>query len=214
MNANASYTKKLFVFDCDGTLIKNEVIDMLAAEAGKEKEVSEVTEKAMRGELDFEESLRERVAHLKGLDTGVFKRVYERLTVNPGAKELIEKAQSLGGRAVIVSGGFHEVLDPLAKFLGADDWKANRLEVVDGKLTGKLVGKIIDAETKAVSLNAWAEKYEIEVANSVAVGDGANDVPMMKEAGVSVAFNGKPYAIENATHSVTDDLRKIIELVY
>ena len=191
-------TKFLVVFDVDSTLIEDEVIELLADVAGKRAEVAAITERAMAGELDFAASLIERVGALAGLPETVFEDVFKRITVTRGAKELIDSIHSAGGRVGAVSGGFNQVLAPLAEMLTLDFARANELEVVDGKLTGKVVGKIIDRTEKKNALLEWAKLAGFEIAQTVAVGDGANDLEMMQAAGLSVAFNAKPVVREQA----------------
>ncbi len=181
----------LVLLDVDSTLIENEVIELLAHHAGSLADVETITFRAMNGELDFEESLRARVATLAGLPDSVFDEVRSAITVTSGVTELIAGVRAAGGRTCVVSGGFHEVLDPLAEVLGLDRWRANRLEVVDGVLTGGLAGRIIDAQAKADTLIEWAAEFDIPVARTVAVGDGANDLPMMAIAGLAVGFDAK-----------------------
>ncbi|GGE89430.1 phosphoserine phosphatase SerB [Mycetocola zhadangensis] len=182
----------LVVLDADSTLIENEAIELLAEEAGSLDHVARVTERAMRGELDFAASLRERVATLAGLSESVFGAVRSRIRITPGVPELIAGLHDAGSLVGVVSGGFHELLDPLGETLGLDHWRANRLEVVDGRLTGKVLGPIIDARAKADTLADWAAADGIPLRQTVAVGDGANDLLMMEVAGLSVAFNAKP----------------------
>ena len=181
----------LVVLDVDSTLIENEVIELLAAEAGSLAEVEKITLAAMNGELDFEESLRARVATLAGLPDSVFAKVQALVTVTDGVPELIAGVRAAGGRTGVVSGGFHEIVDPVADALGLDYWRANRLEVVNGLLTGGLVGPIIDAQAKATTLVEWAGDAGIPLSRTVAVGDGANDLPMMAIAGLAVGFDAK-----------------------
>jgi len=181
----------LVVLDVDSTLIENEVIELLAAEAGSLAEVEKITLAAMNGELDFEESLRARVATLAGLPDSVFAKVQGLVTVTDGVPELIAGVRAAGGRTGVVSGGFHEIVDPVADALGLDYWRANRLEVVNGLLTGGLVGPIIDAQAKATTLVEWAGDAGIPLSRTVAVGDGANDLPMMAIAGLAVGFDAK-----------------------
>ncbi|GEP25585.1 MULTISPECIES: phosphoserine phosphatase SerB [Cryobacterium] len=182
----------LVVLDADSTLIQDEVIELLADAAGARERVAEVTDRAMRGELDFAESLRERVLTLAGLPESVFADVGRRIRPTDGVHELIAGIHAGGGVVGVVSGGFHELLDPLAAELGLDHWRANRLEVQAGHLTGRVIGPIIDAEAKAVALREWAAQEQIALAQTIAVGDGANDLRMMDAAGLAVAFNAKP----------------------
>lgn len=188
----------LVVLDADSTLIEDEVIELLADAAGSRALVAEVTERAMRGELDFEESLRERVLTLAGLPVSVFEDVGKLIRPTPGVHELIAGLHAAGSRVGVVSGGFHELLDPLAETLALDYWRANRLEVCDGILTGALVGPVIDAHAKADALLEWADASGTPRARTVAVGDGANDLEMMTVAALSVAFNAKPMVKEHA----------------
>jgi phosphoserine phosphatase len=188
----ARRAKRLIVFDVDSTLVQGEVIEMLAARAGREEEVRAITEEAMRGELDFAESLRRRVSVLEGLPESVIADVAEELVLTPGARTTIRTLKRLGFRCGIVSGGFTQVVTPLAEELALDFCAANYLEVVDGKLTGKVVGDIVDRPGKAVALSRFAEASGIPLAQCVAVGDGANDIDMLTAAGLGVAFNAKP----------------------
>lgn len=182
----------LVVLDADSTLLQDEVIELLADEAGSRPEVAEITERAMRGELDFEESLRERVRTLAGLPAAVFQHVGERIRVTEGVPELIAGVQAAGGVVGVVSGGFHELLDPIGERLGLDHWRANRLVVEDGRLTGEVDGPVVDAAAKAQALLLWAADAGVHLRQTVAIGDGANDLRMMAEAGLSVAFNANP----------------------
>jgi len=191
-------TKLLVVFDVDSTLIEDEVIELLADVAGKRAEVAAVTERAMAGELDFAESLIARVATLEGLPESVFAEVGARIRITRGAKELIDAVHNRGGRVGAVSGGFTQVLNPLAETLNLDFARANDLEVVDGKLTGKVLGKIIDRSAKKEALIEWAQRADFKLEQTVAVGDGANDLEMMAAAALSIAFNAKPIVKEKA----------------
>lgn len=182
----------LVVLDADSTLLQDEVIELLAEEAGSRTEVADITERAMRGELDFEASLRERVRTLAGLPASVFQDVGERIRVTEGVPELIEGVHAAGGVVGVVSGGFHELLDPIGEGLGLDHWRANRLVVQDGALTGEVDGPVVDAAAKAQALLFWAADAGVHLRQTVAIGDGANDLRMMAEAGLSVAFNAKP----------------------
>ena len=207
-------SKILVVFDVDSTLIEDEVIELLADVAGKRAQVAEVTERAMRGELDFAESLRERVAVLAGLPESVFTDVYARITPTKGVQELIDAVHAAGGLVGAVSGGFTQVLTPLAAKLGLDFARANDLEVQGGKLTGKVDGRIVDRAVKAESLLEWAAAAGIDPKNTIAVGDGANDLDMLATAGLGVAFNAKPLVRETAQVVIErQDLRELIPLL-
>ncbi|MCC5697615.1 phosphoserine phosphatase SerB, partial [Klebsiella pneumoniae] len=184
--------KRLVVFDVDSTLIQGEVIEMLAARAGREEEVRQVTERAMRGELDFAESLRERVAVLEGLPASVLDEVAAEIQLTPGARTTIRTLRRLGFHTGVVSGGFTQIIDQLVDDLGLDFSAANELEIVDGKLTGRVIGEIVDRPGKAKALLRFAESYGVPPAQCVAVGDGANDIDMLSAAGLGVAFNAKP----------------------
>lgn len=194
----ARRSKRLIVLDVDSTLVRGEVIDELAARAGRAAEVARITASAMNGELDFAESLRARVAVLAGLPEEVLDEVREHLVLTPGARTLIRTLQRLGFRCGIVSGGFTQITDPLAESLGLDFAAANTLEVVDGKLTGGLVGEIVDRPGKARALARFADEYGIPLEQTVAVGDGANDLDMLNTAGLGIAFNAKPFVREQA----------------
>lgn len=191
-------TKLLVVFDVDSTLIEDEVIELLADVAGKRAEVAAVTERAMLGEIDFAESLIERVSTLAGLSESVFIEVGKRIRITRGAKDLIDAVHHRGGRVGAVSGGFTQVLAPLAETLNLDFARANELEVIDGKLTGKVVGKIIDRTAKKDALLEWAQLADFKLDQTVAIGDGANDLEMMGVAALSIAFNAKPIVKEKA----------------
>ena len=205
-------TEFLVVFDVDSTLIEDEVIELLAEVAGKREEVAAVTERAMAGELDFAQSLIERVATLKGLPESVFADVQKRIAITTGAKETILAIQKAGGKVGAVSGGFNQLLTPLAAELNLDFARANQLEVVDGFLTGKVLGDIIDRSAKAKALLEWSN--ETGLTNTVAVGDGANDLEMMATAGLGVAFNAKPIVREKADVILEGkDLRGLLELI-
>ena len=207
-------TKFLVVFDVDSTLINDEAIELLAERAGKRQEVAEVTERAMRGELDFEESLRQRVLTLKGLDEAVLGEVSHQLSPTKGAKELIEAIHERGGKAAAVSGGFIQLLAPVKEQLKFDLERANTLEVVDGKLTGQVIGKVIDRAAKAEALVEWASHLGVSQQQTIAVGDGANDLGMMEVAGLSVAFCAKPVVQQKAKIALNErDLSLLIQLL-
>ncbi|HWG01014.1 MAG TPA: phosphoserine phosphatase SerB [Trebonia sp.] len=183
---------RLIVMDVDSTLITGEVIDLLAARAGCADEVAKVTESAMRGELDFAASLRERTALLAGLDVAVLDSVRDSLHLTPGAETLVRTLKRLGYKCGLVSGGFTAVIEPLAASLGIDYIAANTLEIAGGKLTGRVLDPVIDREGKAAALREFAARAGVPLSQTVAVGDGANDLGMIAAAGLGVAFNAKP----------------------
>jgi phosphoserine phosphatase len=190
----ARRSKRLIVFDVDSTLVQGEVIEMLAARAGSaaEAEVRAVTEAAMRGELDFAAALRRRVAVLRGLPASILDDVAAELELTPGARTTVRTLKRLGYRCGVVSGGFRRVIDGLVAELGLDFCAANELEVADGLLTGRVVGEIVDRPGKAVALRRFADRFGVPLEQSVAVGDGANDIDMLTTAGLGIAFNAKP----------------------
>ena len=194
---------KLIVMDVDSTLIDGEVIEMIAAHAGCEEEVARVTESAMRGELDFEESLRARVALLKGVPASALDEVYANLQLNPGARTMVRTLRRLGYRFAIVSGGFSQITDRLAADLGIHYARANELEIVDGLLTGNVVGEVVDRAGKARALREFAAELGLSEASTVAIGDGANDLDMLAAAGLGVAYNAKP-AVRAAAHTAVN----------
>ncbi|ROR90673.1 phosphoserine phosphatase SerB [Nocardioides aurantiacus] len=193
---------RLIVMDVDSTLVQGEVIEMLAAKAGCEEEVARVTEEAMRGELDFAESLRSRVALLEGLEATALDEVYDELQLTPGARTTVRVLKRLGYRFAIVSGGFSQLTDRLAADLGIDFAVANELEVLDGRLTGRVVGPVVDRAGKADALRRFAAEVGVPVTSTVAIGDGANDLDMLNAAGLGIAFNAKPVVQEAAQTSV------------
>lgn len=204
----------LVVLDADSTLIRNEVIELLADEAGRRDEVQAATEAAMRGEVDFAASLRSRVAALTGVPTDSFARVLARIEPTPGVQALTSAVHDRGGVVGVVSGGFHEILDHVAPGLGVDRWRANRLAVVDGALSGVVDGAIVDAAAKAESLQQWAAELDVDPRATIAIGDGANDLTMMSVAGLGIAFNAKP-AVRAAASLVIgpQDLSEVIPLL-
>ena len=196
-------TKRLIVFDVDSTLVQGEVIEMLAARAGAQGTVAAITEAAMRGELDFAESLQQRVATLEGLPATVIDDVAAQLELMPGARTTIRTLRRLGFRCGVVSGGFHRIIEPLARDLMLDFVKANELEIVDGILTGRVLGPIVDRAGKAEALREFAAESGVPMEQTVAVGDGANDIDMLAAAGLGIAFNAKPALREVADASLS-----------
>ena len=192
------FARKLVVMDVDSTLIAQEVIDLLAEASGVGQEVRAITESAMRGELDFETSLRKRVALLQGQSESIIAEVAKQVTLTPGAKTLIRTLKKLGHGVGLVSGGFSQVVDPIAKQLGIEHVRSNTLEVIDGVITGNLLGPIIDRAGKAIALKEFASLENISPANTIAIGDGANDLDMIAAAGLGIAFNAKPTVQEAA----------------
>jgi phosphoserine phosphatase len=193
---------RLVVMDVDSTLIQGEVIEMLAEHAGFGNEVAEVTEAAMRGELDFEESLRERASMLKGIDESAFDAVYDAIELAPGARTLVRILRRLGYRFALVSGGFSQITDRLAADLGIHFSRANELEVVDGKLTGQIVGSVVDRAGKAQALREFAAELGLTESSVIAIGDGANDLDMLNAAGLGIAYNAKPVVQDAADTAV------------
>lgn len=184
--------QRLVVMDVDSTLIQDEVIDLLAGRAGVLDEVAEITERAMRGEIDFAESLKERVALLAGLPAEALDETARRIRLTPGARTLCRTLRRLGFRVCLVSGGFHEVIAPLADELDVDGLRANTLEIVEGRLTGRVTGVIVDRQGKREALEEFAREFGIPVTRTIAIGDGANDLDMLDAAGLGIAFNAKP----------------------
>lgn len=195
--------RRLVAFDMDSTLIESEVIDELAREAGVHDQVATITERAMRGELDFNESFRQRVALLKGLDASALERVRERLKLTEGAERLITTLKALGYRTAILSGGFTWFGSHLQSTLGIDHVHANELEIEDGKVTGRVVGQIVNGQRKAELLRELAAQEGISLEQVIAVGDGANDLPMLGIAGLGIAFRAKPLVKESAEQAIS-----------
>ncbi|MCW2793339.1 MAG: phosphoserine phosphatase [Nocardioides sp.] len=193
---------RLIVMDVDSTLIQGEVIEMLAAHAGCEPEVAAVTEAAMRGELDFEDSLRSRVALLAGVDASAIDEVYDAIQLAPGARTMVRTLRRLGYRFAIVSGGFSQITDRLAADLGIHFSRANELEIVDGRLTGRIVGDVVDRAGKAAALRQFAAEVGVPEAAVIAIGDGANDLDMLNAAGLGIAYNAKQLVRDAADTAV------------
>jgi phosphoserine phosphatase len=194
---------RLVVMDVDSTLVQGEVIEMLARHAGVGAQVAAVTEAAMHGELDFEQSLRERVRLLAGLPASAIDAVRDAVVLTPGARTLVRTLKRLDYRLAVVSGGFTQVTDHLAAELGLDYSAANTLEVVDGRVTGELVGPVVDRAGKAEALRRFAREAGLPISQTVAVGDGANDLDMIAAAGLGIAFNAKPVVQQAADAAVT-----------
>jgi phosphoserine phosphatase len=205
--------KRLIVTDADSTFFRQEVIELIAEHAGTRDEVAAVTERAMRGELDFAASLRERVATLAGVPVAALDKVRAAVELTPGARELVAACRDRGWAFGLVSGGFEEIVVPIAQELGIELVRANRLEAADGVLTGRTVGPVIDREAKAATLREWAEDLGIPLEQTVAVGDGANDLGMIGIAGVGVAFNAKPVVREQAPYSIEGRLDAVLDLL-
>jgi phosphoserine phosphatase len=205
--------KRLIVFDVDSTLIQGEVIEMLAAKAGFEPQVKQITDAAMAGEIDFAESLNRRVALLEGLPASVLDEVGEALELTAGARTTIRTLKRIGFRCGIVSGGFTSIIRRLADDLGLDFHVANDLEIVDGKLTGRLVGDIVDRAGKAAALRRFAAQFDVPLSQCVAIGDGANDIDMLGTAGLGVAFNAKPALREVADTALSHPYLDVVLFV-
>jgi phosphoserine phosphatase len=209
-----SKTKRLVQLDVDSTFIQQEAIELLAAKAGVLEEVSRVTESAMRGEIDFEQSLRARVSLLKELPESEIIQVQKEIQLTDGAIELVNVLHSRGHCVALVSGGFSDILMPLVDSLKIKHYKANKLEIINGQLTGRLEGQIIDRAAKADALRSFAAECNVDLKDTVAIGDGANDLDMMAIAGVSIAFNAKPVVVEAADYSITEpSLRSVLTLI-
>ena len=206
-----SQVKGLCVIDVDGTLILEEVIDLLGREAGREEEISLITSRAMRGELDFESSLRKRVSLLEGLPVSVFEKVFNSIHLTSNAQEFISILQKNGILVGLVSGGFSPIVERLAKSLGITYFSANQLEVKDGLLTGKLVGAIISPELKQATLEEWRKELKLPRERTVAIGDGANDLLMLKSAGLGITFCAKEVLKKEIPHHV--DKRDFLEVL-
>jgi phosphoserine phosphatase len=197
------WAKKLVVMDVDSTLIQQEVIELLGAKAGKGAEIKAITESAMRGELDFAQSLISRVALLAGLPESILSDIQNEISLTPGARTLVRTMQKLGHHVAVVSGGFESVISPLVNELGIKHMRANNLEIVDGRLTGRLAGPIIDRAAKAEALREFATEHGIAIDQTIAIGDGANDLDMIATAGMGIAFNAKPAVKAAADSSVS-----------
>ena len=206
--------KRLVQLDVDSTFIQQEAIELLAAKAGVLEEVSRITAAAMRGELDFAQSLVARVALLQGLSEDSFVQVQQEITLTDGAADLVTLLHQKGHYVSLVSGGFTNILQPMVDAMKIDFYRANTLEVIDGKLTGKLLGAIVDRAAKADALREFATACGVDLSNTVAIGDGANDLDMMGIAGISIAFNAKPIVEAAADYAITEpSLRTVASLI-
>ena len=209
-----TFVKRLVQLDVDSTFIQQEAIELLAAKAGVLAKVSAITDSAMRGELDFEQSLRARVSLLKGLPRSVITEVQQEITLTDGAQDLVNLLHAQGHSVALVSGGFSDIIEPMISSLSIKYYKANKLEVVDDVLTGQLIGPVIDRAAKAAALREFSKASGVDIENTVAIGDGANDLDMMSIAGLSIAFNAKPIVVEAADLAITEpSLRSVIELI-
>ncbi|CIW51200.1 phosphoserine phosphatase SerB [Streptococcus pneumoniae] len=209
-----SRVKGLCVMDVDGTVILEEVIDLLGREAGFEEEISQITSQAMRGELDFESSLRKRVSLLEGLPISAFDKVFNSIHLSPNAQEFISILQKNGILVGLVSGGFTPIVARLAKSLGIAYFSANQLEVKEGLLTGKLVGQIISPEVKKETLEQWKKELQLSKEKTIAIGDGANDLLMLKSAGLGIAFCAKEVLKKEIQYHVDKrDFLKVLPLI-
>ena len=206
-----SQVKGLCVMDVDGTLILEEVIDLLGREVGREEEISQITSRAMRGELNFERSLRDRVSLLEGLPISVFDKVFNTIHLTSNAQEFISILQKYGIIVGLVSGGFTPIVERLAKSLGIAYFSANQVEVKNGLLTGKLVGQIINPEVKKETLEQWRKELKLSKERTIAIGDGANDLFMLKSAGLGIAFCAKEVLKKEIQHHV--DKRDFLEVL-
>ena len=207
-------TTGLLIMDVDSTLIQEEGIDLLGELTGSGAEVANITHRAMNGELEFGEALAERVALLAGLPDTVFATIRKQIHFTHGVRELVDTLHARGWKVGVVSGGFHETVDELADELGLDFVKANHLEVADGKLTGKVVGEVVTKEVKLTSLKKWATELGLELSQTVAVGDGANDLPMILASGIGIAFNAKAVVREQAPYQInTPNLALALDII-
>jgi len=201
---------RLIVTDVDSTLIRDEVIELLADHAGARDEVAAITESAMRGELDFTQSLVQRVSALAGLEASVHEEVLRALRLSAGVENLCATLKKSGDYIGVVSGGFIEIVEPLAASLGIDFARANRLKVLDGKLTGEVTGTVVDREVKAQTLRAWANECGVPLERTIAIGDGANDLSMLATAGLGVAFNAKPVVAQEADVAIVGERLDVV----
>lgn len=207
-------SKRIVMLDMDSTLIEQEVINLLGQAAGKSIEIEAITDKAMAGDLDFKTALIERVSLLKGLDHNILSQVRDQITLTKGAKKLVDELHQQGHKVGVVSGGFIEVIEPILKSLEIDFYRANRLKIQDGVLTGEIDGPLIDSHAKRMALEEFADQEQVRLEQTVAIGDGANDLEMIKAAGLGIAFNAKPKVAAAADTTISNqDLSTVLLLM-
>jgi phosphoserine phosphatase len=207
-------SKRIVMLDMDSTLIEQEVINLLGQAAGKSSEIEAITDKAMAGDLDFKTALIERVSLLKGLDHNILSQVRDRISLTKGAKKLVDELHQQGHKVGVVSGGFIEVIDPILKSLEIDFYRANKLKIQDGVLTGEIDGPLIDSHAKRMALEEFADQEQVRLEQTVAIGDGANDLEMIKAAGLGIAFNAKPKVAAAADTTISNqDLSTVLLLM-
>jgi phosphoserine phosphatase len=207
-------SKRIVMLDMDSTLIEQEVINLLGQAAGKSSEIEAITDKAMAGDLDFKMALIERVSLLKGLDLNILSQVRDQITLTKGAKKLVDELHQQGHKVGVVSGGFIEVIEPILKSLEIDFYRANKLKIQDGVLTGEIDGPLIDSHAKRMALEEFADQEQVQLEQTVAIGDGANDLEMIKAAGLGIAFNAKPKVAAAADTTISNqDLSTVLLLM-
>ena len=207
-------SKRIVMLDMDSTLIEQEVINLLGQAAGKSSEIEAITDKAMAGDLDFKTALIERVSLLKGLDHNILNQVRDQITLTKGAKKLVDELHQQGHKVGVVSGGFIEVIEPILKSLEIDFYRANKLKIQDGVLTGEIDGPLIDSHAKRMALEEFADQEQVQLEQTVAIGDGANDLEMIKAAGLGIAFNAKPKVAAAADTTISNqDLSTVLLLM-
>jgi phosphoserine phosphatase len=207
-------SKRIVMLDMDSTLIEQEVINLLGQAAGKSSEIEAITDKAMAGDLDFKTALIERVSLLKGLDHNILSQVRDRISLTKGAKKLVDELHQQGHKVGVVSGGFIEVIEPILKSLEIDFYRANKLKIQDGVLTGEIDGPLIDSHAKRMALEEFADQEQVQLEQTVAIGDGANDLEMIKAAGLGIAFNAKPKVAAAADTTISNqDLSTVLLLM-
>ena len=207
-------SKRIVMLDMDSTLIEQEVINLLGQAAGKSSEIEAITDKAMAGDLDFKTALIERVSLLKGLDHNILSQVRDQLSLTKGAKKLVDELHQQGHKVGVVSGGFIEVIEPILKSLEIDFYRANKLKIQDGVLTGEIDGPLIDSHAKRMALEEFADQEQVQLEQTVAIGDGANDLEMIKAAGLGIAFNAKPKVAAAADTTISNqDLSTVLLLM-